>query len=73
MTDPTDEPRLTRAEERIAHLLRVVDELSELAADQATRIARLEARVDRLSARQTQAEGDEGGGVILGDERPPHW
>lgn len=69
----TDAARQQRTEERIAHLLRTVDELSELAAEQAGRIARLEMRLDTLSARLARDPDDEGGGVILGDERPPHW
>ena len=56
-------------EERIAHLTRTVDELSDVVAAQAGEIERLTRRVALLTARE--AEG--GGGVILGDERPPHY
>ena len=76
MTDSdtgSDTDRLERAEERISHLLRAVEELSDLAADQAVRIARLEQLAEALAERQAERDADSGGGVLLGDERPPHW
>ncbi len=60
-------------EERLAHLLRAVEDLSDLAAAQAARIERLEAQVARLKHSEAARQEDGGGGVILGDERPPHW
>ena len=60
-------------EEKLAHLLRATDEMSEIIADQASRIDRLERRVDMLMEREARREADEGGTVPLGDERPPHW
>ena len=60
-------------EERLAHLLRATDEMSEIIADQASRIDRLERRVGILMEREAEREADEGGTVPLGDERPPHW
>lgn len=60
-------------EERLAHLLRATDEMSEIIADQASRIERLERRVAMLMDREARREADEGGTVPLADERPPHW
>lgn len=60
-------------EERLAHLLRATDEMSDIIADQASRIDRLERRVAMLMEREARREADEGGTVPLGDERPPHW
>lgn len=60
-------------EERLAHLLRATDEMSDIIADQAGRIERLERRVGMLMEREAEREADEGGTVPLGDERPPHW
>lgn len=60
-------------EERLAHLLRATDEMSDIIADQASRIERLERRVGMLMEREARREADEGGTVPLGDERPPHW
>jgi len=57
-------------EERMAHLIRMVEDLSDVVAGQATEIDRLTRRMsqvmDRISA------PDEGGAVFT-DQRPPHW
>jgi SlyX protein len=60
-------------EERIAHLIRTVDELSDTVARQDREISQLSDRVMMLMTREAQRESQGGGGVILGDERPPHW
>lgn len=60
-------------EERIAHLTRTVDELSDVVAAQAGEIERLTRRVALLMEREAAREAEGGGGVILGDERPPHY
>ncbi|WP_299205256.1 SlyX family protein [uncultured Tateyamaria sp.] len=64
---------MEKLEEQIAHLQRTVDELSEVMARQETEIALLTRRVQMLMEREAQREADGGGGVILGDERPPHY
>lgn len=66
MTDRTD------LEERIAHLTRSVDELSEVVARQAREIDRLARRVGLLLEREAEREA-EGGSIPLADQRPPHW
>ncbi len=60
-------------EERIAHLEKTVDELSAMLAARGAEVDRLLARVDRLMAREAEREAAGSGGVILGDERPPHY
>lgn len=60
-------------EERVAHLTRAVEDLSEVVARQADEIDRLTALAGRLAARDAAREAEAGGGVVLGDERPPHW
>ncbi len=65
--------RLILAEERIAHLIRSVDELSDVVAGQAREIAVLTRRVALLMDREAAREADGGGGAVLGDERPPHY
>ncbi|SEM95104.1 SlyX protein [Pseudorhodobacter antarcticus] len=61
---------LRAMEERMAHLMRAVDDLSDVVAAQADEIDRLTRRMaqvmDRISA------PDEGGAVFT-DQRPPHW
>ncbi|ETX30118.1 SlyX family protein [Roseivivax isoporae] len=60
-------------EERLAHLIRQVDDLSDVVARQDTEIARLTARVARLMQREAEREADGSGGHVYGDERPPHY
>lgn len=64
---------MTELEEKIAHLTRALEDLSDVVARQDREIDRLRARVDLLIQREgaRQSQGD--GGVILGDERPPHY
>lgn len=60
-------------EEKIAHLTRTVEDLSDVVATQRTEIARLEHRVHMLMEREAEREAAQSGGVVLGDERPPHY
>lgn len=60
-------------QEKIAHLTRVVDDLSELVARQDTEIVLLKRRVQMLLEREAERETSGTGGVVLGDERPPHY
>lgn len=60
-------------EERIAHLTRTVDELSDIVAAQQTRIDRLARRLAMLIQREAEREADAGGTVPLADQKPPHW
>jgi SlyX protein len=67
MTDHTD------IEERIAHLERVAEDLSEVVARQDGEIARLARRVEMLLSREAEREADLGGALSLADQKPPHW
>lgn len=60
-------------EEKLAHLIRTVDDLSDVVARQGREIDRLTARVEMLMQREAEREAQGSGGVILGDERPPHY
>lgn len=60
-------------EEKIAHLIRVTEDLSEVVARQETEIAMLTRRVQMLMEREAEREAGTAGQVFLGDERPPHW
>jgi SlyX protein len=59
-------------EERIAHLTRAVEDLSEVVARQSAEIDRLARRVGLLMEREADREA-EGGTIPLADQRPPHW
>ncbi len=60
-------------EEKLAHLMRSIDDLSDVVARQEKEIARLTARVEMLMRREAEREANEGVAVVTGDERPPHW
>jgi len=60
-------------EEKIAHLMRANDDLSEIVARQQDQIDRLTLFVDRLMERERTREAEGSGGIVLGDERPPHY
>jgi len=64
---------MTEIQERIAHLERTIDELSDVVARQDADIARLKRQVDLLISREADRDAAGSGGVILGDERPPHY
>ena len=59
-------------ESRIAHLMRAVDDLSDMVAAQGREIDLLTRRVAMLMAREAEREAD-GEAAPLADQRPPHW
>lgn len=65
--------QLEALEERLAHLIRTVDDLSDVIARQDTEIDRLKARVQMLMEREGERQAEATGGVVVGDERPPHY
>ena len=62
-----------KLEEKIAHLTRTVEELSDVMAKQDSELRRLNLIVDHLAQRTAARQSVGGGAVILGDERPPHY
>ncbi len=60
-------------EEKIAHLTKTVDELSDVVARQENEIATLTRRVVMLMQREGERDAQGSGGIVLGDERPPHY
>ena len=58
-------------EEKVAHLIRAVEDLSDVVARQATEIAGLERRVRLLMDRAAEEEAL--GGAPEANVRPPHW
>lgn len=65
--------RITQLEEQVAHLTRVVDDLSDIIARRETEIDKLTRRMAMLMEREAQREVDDGGTAPIGDQRPPHW
>ena len=60
-------------EEKIAHLTRLTEDLSDIVARQDAELSKLTVQVDRLVLREAAREQDASGGIVLGDERPPHY
>ncbi|MEM8729871.1 MAG: SlyX family protein [Pseudomonadota bacterium] len=60
-------------EEKLAHLMRSVDELSDVVTRQAQEIEVLTRRVRMLMEREAAREADSASGVVFGDETPPHY
>jgi SlyX protein len=64
---------MEKLEEHIAHLARVVDDLSDVVARQETEIDQLKRRVALLLQREAERESLSSGAEVIGDERPPHY
>ncbi|MEH6830917.1 SlyX family protein [Sulfitobacter sp.] len=64
---------MEKFEEQMAHIMRTVDDLSDIVAQQQNEIDRLNARVEMLMRREGEREAAGTGGIVVGDERPPHY
>ena len=64
---------LTALEERIAHLTRTVDDLSDVVARQEREIALLTRRVMLLIEREVDRDAGDAGSAPAANQRPPHW
>lgn len=64
--------RFEALEERVAHLMRAVEDLSDVAARQAREIEVLERRVRMLMERAAEQESQLGEAPDA-NVRPPHW
>jgi SlyX protein len=64
---------MTNLEERIAHLMRAVEDLSDVVARHGAEIDRLARLNHLLMEREAGREADGGGGIALADQKPPHW
>lgn len=60
-------------EERIAHLTRAVEDLSDVVARHTSEIDRLTRVAQVLAQREAERESDGTGSIPLADQRPPHW
>lgn len=68
--DPDAAP-LTALEERLAHLQRAVDDLSEVVARQDRELAWVRGRLAVLLDREAEREAEAARGAPI--DRPPHW
>ena len=60
-------------QERLAHLIRTVEELSDVVARQDREIDVLTRRVAMLMSREAEREAEGGMAPPAADQRPPHW
>lgn len=65
--------KLQPLEEGIAHLTRMVEDLSDVVARQEREIIRLKSRVGMLLDREAEREAVDGSSIPLADQKPPHW
>lgn len=65
--------RMAAIEERLAHLMRAVEDLSDVVARQSGEIDRLSRLNHLLMEREAGREADVGEGIALADQKPPHW
>ena len=63
--------RIDKLEERIAHLTRAVEDLSDTVARQARDLDRVLRLTQLLAEREAEREAD--GSVPPANQRPPHW
>ena len=64
--------RIDALEEQIAHLIRTVEDLSDVAARQGRELDRILRLTQMLAMREAGREAD-GVGIPLADQKPPHW
>lgn len=64
--------RIQKTEEHLAHLTRMLEDLSDVVTRQEAEIARLTRRFGMLMEREAERDGDPGSAPAA-DQRPPHW
>ena len=64
--------RVDAIEERMAHLMRMVEDLSDMVARQGREMDRLTRLTGLLATREAEREAMFGGAPAA-DQKPPHW
>lgn len=64
---------ITALEEKLAHLEKTVEDLSQQIITQGAELDRLTKLTTAMVARLREAGDQNSGGVFFGDERPPHY
>lgn len=65
--------RMDAVEEKMAHLIRAVEDLSDMVTRQGKELDRLTRLVGLLAEREAEREEAGGGGAMEANVRPPHW
>ena len=63
----------TLLEEKLAHLEKTIDDLSEVVRHQGAEVERLTKLTSMLAGRLRDSADASTGGVFFADERPPHY
>lgn len=58
---------------RVAHLMRAVEDLSDVVTRQGRELDRLLRVTQMLAQREAERESDGAGSIPLADQKPPHW
>ncbi|MDB6177802.1 SlyX family protein [Paracoccus sp. Z330] len=69
----TEQERIEKLEEMVAHLSRIADDLSDVIARQDGDIARLNRKVDMLMRAEAAREADGANSIAVAHQPPPHW
>ncbi len=64
--------RIITLEEQLAHLARMVEDLSDIVVRQSREMDIMARRIGLLMEREAEREA-EGGSIPLADQKPPHW
>lgn len=64
--------RITTLEEQLAHLARMIEDLSDIVVRQSREMDIMARRIGLLMEREAEREA-EGGSIPLADQKPPHW
>jgi len=68
----SENARMTELEIQVSHQTAVIEDLSEMVARQDKELRKLEQKVRLLLERAAEDEAG-AGGVVLADQKPPHW
>lgn len=63
----------TSLEEKLSYCERTIDDLSSIVAQQANELDILKRRVALLIDSEKERTLADAPGIVVGDERPPHW
>ncbi len=63
--------RITELEIQMSHQTQVIDDLSDIVARQDIELAKLARKMTLLL--ENAADSQSSGGVVLADQKPPHW
>ena len=67
------EERIIELEIKLSEATKLLEELSDIVAEQANRLDIAERRIQLLMERAAQDEANSSNGITINDNLPPHW